>query len=134
MVTALIVTAVLSCKPYHPMPPPQTTLACEGADQVRRRTSDGAEVGRWHNAATCTRAACEGADFVRRDFRGAQLERWAFAPQCMVTRCEGSDFVRRDLAGGEVERWSNAAVCPAPRPVRLTSDPKPVRFGLTSRG
>ena len=107
MVTALIVTAVLSCKPYHPpVPPPETTLACEGADQVRRRTADGAEIGRWHNASTCTRAVCEGADFVRRDVAGLQLE-----------------------------RWSNASVCPAPRPqpVRLTSDPKPLQFGLTSR-
>jgi hypothetical protein len=134
MFTALIVTAVLSCKPYHPMPPPETTLACEGADQVRRRTSDGAELGRWRMAATCTRAVCEGADFVRRDLYGAQLERWSFAPQCMVTRCEGIDFVRRDSRGVELERWTNASVCPAPQPVRLTQDPKPVRFGLSSRG
>lgn len=106
MFTALIVTATLSCKPYYPpMPPPASTLSCEGADQVRRRTFDGVELGRWQMAPTCTRAACEGADFVRRDFNGTQ-----------------------------VGRWSNAAVCPVPQPVRLTVDPKPVRFGLTSQG
>ncbi len=135
MVTALIVTAVLSCKPYHPMPPPpETTLACEGSDQVRRRAFDGAELGRWRNAPSCTRAACEGADFVRRDVQGAQVERWSFAPQCMVTRCEGADFVRRDSRGVELERWSGAPGCPVQRPLRLSADPKPVRFGLTSRG
>jgi len=132
MVTALIVTAALSCKPYHPpMPPPQTTLRCEGGDQVRR-AFDGSELGRWRNATVCTRTACEGADFVRRAFDGTQVERWSFAPQCMVTRCEGSDFVRRDVSGALLERWTNAPVCPAPQPVRLTSDPKPVRFGLSA--
>ena len=35
--------------------------------------------------------------------------------------------------GAVLERWPNAAACPAP-PVRLTQDPKPVRFGLSSRG
>ena len=134
MFTALIVTAVLSCKPYHPVPPPATVLACEGADQVRRRLSDGAEVGRWRLAPTCTRTVCEGADFVRRDVYGGEVERWSLAPQCMTVRCEGSDQVRRDSRGWEIARWSNASVCPAPQPVRLTQDPQPVRFGLTSRG
>ena len=109
MFTALMVTAVLSCKPYHPVPPPPppvTTLACEGTDQVRRRVSDGLEV-----------------------------DRWSFAPSCMRTSCESADFVRRDSRGIELERWSSAPICPQPqRPVRLTSDPKPLRFGLTSRG
>jgi hypothetical protein len=107
MFTALIVTAVLSCKPYHPVPPPPpaTTLACEGPDQVRRRSSDGVEI-----------------------------DRWSMAPRCTHTACEGTDFVRRDSWGAEVERWTNASVCPRPQPVRLTVDPKPVRFGLTSRG
>lgn len=106
--TALMVTAVLSCKPYHPVPPPppppETTLACEGADQVRRRTIDGTEV-----------------------------DRWSFAPQCMRTACEGFDFVRRDSRGAELERWPQAPRCAPPR-VKLTRDPAPLRFGLTSRG
>lgn len=134
MLTALMVTAVLSCKPYYPRPPPpETTLACEGADQVRRRSVDGAELERWRLAPSCTHLACEGADQVRRDVNGVQVERWSFAPQCMRTACEGFDFVRRDSRGVVLERWSSAPAC-TPRPVKLTREPAPPRFGLTSRG
>jgi hypothetical protein len=76
MFTALIVTAVLHCKPYRPPhpPPPVVHVRCEGSDQVRR------------------------------DDFGNELSRWSFAPQCR------------------------------PAPVRLTTDPRPIRFGLSSRG
>jgi hypothetical protein len=111
---------------------PQSTLACEGADQVRRDVF-GQEIGRWSFAPMCQHAQCEGSDFVRRDFRNVELARWSMAPQCSTVRCEGADWVRRDSRGYEIARWVNASYCPV-QPVRLTQDPKPVRFGLSARG
>jgi hypothetical protein len=130
MLPALMLTAALACKPYEP---PAFTLACEGADQVRRDAL-GRETARWSLAPSCTRATCEAADLVRRDSSGVELQRWSMAPQCTRVRCEGRDRVRRDSRGVELERWVNAPApyCPAVR-VRLSSDP-PLRFGLSSRG
>lgn len=108
MFTTLMVTALLTCKPYHPPmpPPPPQTVSCEGADQVRR------------------------------DLEGVELSRVRFAASCMSVRCEGFDFVSRDSRGLELSREPATLRCmpPRPRPVRLTSDPLPVRFGLSSRG
>lgn len=85
MFTALIVTAMLGCKPYRPPPPPPpvTVVRCEGADSVRR-DAYGVEVDRWSKAPQCMTTRCEGADFVRRDSRGLELERWSAAPSCRV--------------------------------------------------
>jgi hypothetical protein len=73
MLTALVVAMVVTCKPYHPVPPPpQVTVRCEGADQVRRDVS-GRELSRAFLA--CTQVRCEGTDQVRRDGSGLVIER-----------------------------------------------------------
>lgn len=105
MLSTLMVTAVLACKPYLPprpvAPPPEVTVACEGLDQVRR------------------------------SLEGAELSRARFSPACSFARCEGGDLVRRDSRGVEWVRWALAPSC-APPPVKLTREAT-VRFGLSSR-
>ncbi len=75
----------------------------------------------------CTRALCEGADFVRRDLTNREQARWVLAPQCMTLSCEGFDSVRRASNGTVIERWSMAPQC------LRRADRAPVkawRFGL----
>ena len=132
MISTLAMTLVLSCakpsRPYpHPLPVPQVTSSCEGADRVVR-TLDGAELQRFTNQ--CTVARCEGADFVRRTFDGYAVQRLAWSPSCMRAACEWGDLVRRDANGREVSRWRDPNRCGAPQPAA----PEGVRFGLTSRG
>jgi hypothetical protein len=126
MVTALVLMLSTSCA-RAPMPPPRMptdTVACEGADQVRRN-HDGLEVGRLPGA--CTRVACEGGDQVRRTFDGVQVSRRVNA--CTLSRCEGFDVVRRTHDGVELSRlWRG---CGAPEP--LVKRDGPVRFGLSAR-
>lgn len=135
MFTTLAAAVILSCKPaYHPtMPPPPTTVACEGADQVRRN-HDGLEVSRVMNA--CTTVRCEGSDSVRRTYEGAQVSRAVNA--CTIARCEGWDFVVRTRAGDTVSRVSSAQRCmPYTVPIVVRPPPPPqsdvIRYGLSYR-
>ena len=73
MLATIATALILSCKPYHPAPPPPpVTVTCEGSDQVRRN-HDGLEVSRAVNA--CTMVRCEGGDRVRRTYDGYQVSR-----------------------------------------------------------
>lgn len=102
MLTALMVAMVVTCKPYHPVPPPQPP-------QV-----------------TTTQVRCEGTDQVRRNMFGEEIGRVLMA--CTTVRCEGSDWVRRAPNGAQVERRISACRPPA-QPVRLTTQPG-WKFGL----
>lgn len=72
MLTAMLVSMVVTCRFNHPTPPPVVTVQCEGADQVRRDAA-----GRELSRATwaCTQVRCEGFDQVRRTSQGALVER-----------------------------------------------------------
>jgi hypothetical protein len=81
MLATIATVLILSCKPYHPAPPPpRVTVTCEGSDQVRRN-HDGLEISRAVNA--CTIARCEGSDFVVRTSNGQTLTRVSSAQRCL---------------------------------------------------
>ena len=72
MLTALLVSMVVTCAKAQPHPLPVESVRCEGADRVRRDVF-GQEVSRAMNA--CTVVRCEGTDWDRREYSGQELER-----------------------------------------------------------